>query len=334
MNRELATARMRAKVLHGAGWIALFQSDYVGARAFFEEGLSLYRELEDKNGIAFCLINLGFVAVLSQRDLQTVPALFEEIMSLKPELTDTRVVAELLVFTGLISASEGDVERAIALHEEALALYREIRDVRGISVCLTNTGLLEMAQADHGRAAGLMRENLRLARETDNKLMIHYSFVGLAGVALGLERPSHAARLWGAAEAVRESFGIGFTPLARSHMNYDDLLADARVRLGETAFEKAWVEGKTMTQEEAVEYALEEENPAPAGSPEPAGKRQPAALTRREEEIAAFVALGFTNRRIAEELNISERTAATHVGRILKKLELASREQVAGWAAR
>lgn len=52
-------------------------------------------------------------------------------------------------------------------------------------------------------------------------------------------------------------------------------------------------------------------------------------LTGREEEIAALVASGLTNSRIAEELSISARTVDTHVGRILKKLGLHSREQVA-----
>jgi DNA-binding CsgD family transcriptional regulator len=51
-------------------------------------------------------------------------------------------------------------------------------------------------------------------------------------------------------------------------------------------------------------------------------------LTLREQEVAALAGEGLTNRQIAEELSISEHTAATHVRKILKKLELRSRAQL------
>jgi DNA-binding NarL/FixJ family response regulator len=56
-------------------------------------------------------------------------------------------------------------------------------------------------------------------------------------------------------------------------------------------------------------------------------------LTWRERDVAALLAEGRTNRQIAEQLVISERTAEHHVQSILNKLGLASRAQVAGWAA-
>jgi DNA-binding NarL/FixJ family response regulator len=52
-------------------------------------------------------------------------------------------------------------------------------------------------------------------------------------------------------------------------------------------------------------------------------------LTRREQEIAGHVAQGLTNRRIAEDLVISERTVDTHVQHILAKLGVANRVQLA-----
>jgi DNA-binding NarL/FixJ family response regulator len=54
-------------------------------------------------------------------------------------------------------------------------------------------------------------------------------------------------------------------------------------------------------------------------------------LTQREHEVAALVARGLTNRRIAEELMITEGTAASHVKHILARLTLASRVQIATW---
>ncbi|WP_324499193.1 response regulator transcription factor [Nocardioides sp.] len=65
-----------------------------------------------------------------------------------------------------------------------------------------------------------------------------------------------------------------------------------------------------------------------------APQREQAPLTPREREVIAAIASGATNRQIARELGVSERTARTHVSNILAKLGLASRTQAAMWAVR
>jgi DNA-binding NarL/FixJ family response regulator len=57
-------------------------------------------------------------------------------------------------------------------------------------------------------------------------------------------------------------------------------------------------------------------------------------LTSRERDVLRLVAAGEPNKRIATELEISERTARTHVSRILRKLDLSSRTQAALWAVK
>jgi DNA-binding NarL/FixJ family response regulator len=59
-----------------------------------------------------------------------------------------------------------------------------------------------------------------------------------------------------------------------------------------------------------------------------------AELTSRELDVLRLVAAGKSNKHIAAELAISERTARTHVSRILRKLHLSSRTQAALWAVR
>ena len=57
-------------------------------------------------------------------------------------------------------------------------------------------------------------------------------------------------------------------------------------------------------------------------------------LSRREREVAALVARGLSNRAIAAELSIAEKTAANHIEHIMTKLDLRSRAQIAVWAVR
>jgi DNA-binding NarL/FixJ family response regulator len=90
-----------------------------------------------------------------------------------------------------------------------------------------------------------------------------------------------------------------------------------------------------MALEEVAEYALSKEADQPVAKigQDPSVQDEPTDdLTRREQEIALLVARGLTNRQISRELSISERTAGNHVAKILKKLGLRSRTQIASWA--
>ena len=108
-------------------------------------------------------------------------------------------------------------------------------------------------------------------------------------------------------------------------------LVMVRSQLDEASWRAAWVEGRAMSMDQAIDYALSEEKPTSPVSPAP---ERPSAdeaphLTRREREVAALVARGVTSRQIAKELVLSERTVDNHVANILKKFSLHSREQIA-----
>lgn len=327
-NGEDAT-ELRAKALDGAGWIAMFQGEYEAAKGLLERGLALYRRLGDEDGIVTIITNLSLVAMLGQRRDIPAPSLLEEAMRLRPHLTNRRTIANLLIASGLAAFGQNDTERAWALHEESLTICRETSNTRSTCVCLTNLGLMALGRAEYGLAASLLEEDLRLARGSDDKLSIQHALFGLGSVAAARAQPARAALLWGASEAVREATGIHLTELARSGTKYGDHLSSARAQLGDAPLGRAWAEGKVMAQDRAVEYALEgsERTPSTTLPDGPLGVLTPL-LTRRELEVARLVARKLTNRRIAEELVLSERTVDAHVASILRKLGVRSRAQL------
>jgi non-specific serine/threonine protein kinase len=109
-------------------------------------------------------------------------------------------------------------------------------------------------------------------------------------------------------------------------------IARARAALSRKAFEAAQNEGRAMTLEQAVDYALGLAG-AEEATDQQRGKRQTHdALTVREIEVARLIARGLSNREIATTLFVSERTAEGHVQNILDKLGFDSRAQIAAWA--
>jgi non-specific serine/threonine protein kinase len=114
-------------------------------------------------------------------------------------------------------------------------------------------------------------------------------------------------------------------------MLHEPQLVAAHSRLDQGAWEKSFAEGQAMGLEGAVEYALSEEEPDTSTSPVstvPPTEQTTPNLTQREREVALLLARGLTNRQIARELSISERTAGNHVAKILRKLGLSSRAQI------
>jgi NarL family two-component system response regulator LiaR len=67
---------------------------------------------------------------------------------------------------------------------------------------------------------------------------------------------------------------------------------------------------------------------------QPPGAPATERLTAREQEVLALIARGFSNKRIARELGIAEKTVKTHVGHVLAKLGVTDRTQAAVHAVR
>jgi DNA-binding CsgD family transcriptional regulator len=200
--------------------------------------------------------------------------------------------------------------------------------------------LAALLRGDQRRAEALCEEGFAHAPQPRVMNVTAFLLQASAAVASTQGRPARAARLWGAAESLRETIGANLSPAeAHAHAPYVEA---ARAGLEAAEWDEAWADGKAMTAEEAAAYALargeEQRRTRPrrnSVSKEPAPvNRSGDALTPREREVALLLAGGLTNRQIAGELTISERTVTTHVARILRKLGAASRSQVAASVVR
>ena len=111
-------------------------------------------------------------------------------------------------------------------------------------------------------AKQLFIEALRLHLPQRNRVGIAECLTGLAGVAGAEKHPESAARLFGAAEALRELLGARAWPAERAQLRAQSL-SRARAQLAgdpakEAAWQKSWQEGRAMSMEQAIEYALQD----------------------------------------------------------------------------
>jgi len=321
-------ASARAKALYVAGMMANYQGDHSSAELLLEESLGLFRELEDKLGSAYALSNTGFAA-LGQGQHQRAVTLIEEAVHLFLEVEEKWGAAMMFGFLAVARRDRGDPGRAKRLAERGLALSREVGERQAISAALYTLATLAEAERDHERARALFEEGLTVSAELGNETDVAHYLEGLAAVAAWEDRRVRAALLWGAAEALLEKIEVGVHTYVPDRSLHLSQVAAAHGRLGEEAFEAAWTQGRAMSLEETIEYALDR-----SMTPEETVTLEtyPAGLSAREVEVLRLVAHGMTNAEVAEKLFISSRTVGWHLSSIYRKLGFSSRTEATRFA--
>lgn len=336
--RELGDMWGIAASLMALGNAARLEGNHVRAESLLKESVGLYEQLADSSGRAAALHFLG-LAARDQGDYARAEAVTRESLRLARDLGDTSRIAFSLHSLGLVARDRNDLAQAEALFAESLTLFRELEDTWGVTTALVSLAVVAQRQGDDARAAALLQESLALRNGLGDRPGIAECLEGLAGVALRQNQLERAARYLGAVEALRQL--LNAQVLSAYQADHDRAVSTVRKRLGKKAFETACAAGRHMSMDSMLEDALKPigaelgRTGTAHGAPSAAGRTtvpSSSLLTRREQEVAALISQGRTNREIAGELVITEGTVANHVQHILNKLGLHSRAQIAVWA--
>jgi tetratricopeptide (TPR) repeat protein len=241
------------QVLHYMGTLAAQQGDLDKARALYQDSLLIRYRLVDKANIANLLNNLGIVA-RSQGNYEMARAIHEEALRIRRGLGDRRAIAVSLNNLGNVALDEGGYSEARSRLEEAVALQREVGDRAYIANALNNLGNVARAQGDYGAAYSLYHESLIIAQELGIAWDIAYLLEDMGGLAALQGEAQRALRLVGAASALREASGQPRSSAEQDKL--EQLLEPTRHELGEVAQVSAREDGRAMSLEQAIAYAL------------------------------------------------------------------------------
>lgn len=315
-----------ASVLVELGLVARRQGEYLLATGYFEQSLEIYRQLGELRWVGFMLNNLGLIA-RAQGDLAAAAATLSEAFALMQNVKDRYGMALVSANLGVTELSRESLHQAEALCERSLNLFEELQDRSGIAHASYNLGLVALSRGQYARAATLIVESLTQRLALQESYGIAECLEALARIALAGRQNSLSAMLYASAAATRDAIGAPLPPLERERDERDLAVLRSRLQAG---YHDRLAEGARLTVAQAADLARSVAVPATARLP-----RSPAtSLTRREQEIVRLITEGASNRQIAAQLTISEKTVAAHVQNILNKLGFDSRTQVAAWATR
>ena len=243
----------------------------------------------------------------------------ERALALARRMDLVRLIALCLTTMGELARDRGEFRAAAALLDEAWELAARIGHRVSQRNIMTSQIRLACAAGEAARAVELAGHSLRVARTLGDRSVDTAAWIdALAFAASAMAQYDAAARLFASADALRESIGLAVPAVERQ--GRERALATVRAALGTRVPQRAAGDVSLTAL-----FAFAERVFAPAQMPA-------VALSRREREVASLVARGLSNRAIAERLILGERTVETHVERVLRKLEVHSRHEVAARA--
>jgi predicted ATPase/class 3 adenylate cyclase len=186
LEQSLAThtvvaAALRATALRGAGTLASAQGDYPAARAWLEESLALCRELDDKVGMGYILIQMGHV-MLNLGEYSEAWTQYEGSLALFRELGDKRGMGSALLDLGNVARHKGDFSGASTQYEGSLTLFRDLGDQSGTAKALDSLGNVALDLGDYTKAQTLQEESLALFHELGLKADMSVTLINVGEV--------------------------------------------------------------------------------------------------------------------------------------------------------
>ncbi|HEY8284795.1 MAG TPA: helix-turn-helix domain-containing protein [Chloroflexota bacterium] len=256
--RDRLSLHLQSRALIAALTATYGEGDVDTVTGYAEELLDLSRQLGgDPISEAFARATFGLLAT-QRGDYQCAARHLEKTVPLFHEAGDEGMASQASSWIGTLHLLQGDDRGARRRFDEGLAHGRRIGDRLGICNALFNLGQLALSRGEYDEAARWFEQGIQPSRDMGDRPNIAYILEGL-GVVAGLRGAAHrAARLLGAADGLIEAVGVrGHTYYLPYRTRYEHAIAAASARLGAPAFEAARAEGRRMTVEQAIAYALQ-----------------------------------------------------------------------------
>ena len=252
---------LRARLMEAFGGVAWWQADLDAMGPAYGEALEIWERIGDQREIVNALYNDSFRYAVAADPKATDPdgignRQMLRALEIADAIRDDRGRANLLWGLGNYTYFHDSDDRGLAMFREALAIFHRIGDrtMEAWSYHMLSSAQLRIDQTDEAR------------RNVSEALRLFHGFGDVAGITLALDDFAalavadgdlpRAARLWGAARALSSAGGVRLTDFVDEQYEFYSR-PNARFSLAPDELERYALEGRAMTLDESVAYALE-----------------------------------------------------------------------------
>lgn len=235
------------------------------ARTHGQDSVNIFRQLGDQWGLALALNDLGNIVVAQGRILSHSPAgsrqgaqmfynegrgYYEEGLEIWRRLNDRWGLQLTLIQLGTLAYEEEEYAAALQYYEEALQVLTLSDDKWGRAAVLRGLGSVNVAKKDFKRAAQDYLESLVLHWQLGRYQLIVECIEGIALIAVEIGQTDDAARLYGAAERMRDDSKLWDIPGHRESFN--KRLSSLKSLVDADRFNKAWNAGRSWKADQVL----------------------------------------------------------------------------------
>jgi predicted ATPase/class 3 adenylate cyclase len=250
--RAIGSDRDSILACYTLAWIELLRGAPAKGVEYANQAATLARSVAARWELALALTVLAW-ATSDLGNLKGAEEMLRESLSLSQELEDDRGVSMSLGSLGTTAMLSGDYIRAIELSEEASTLLRRLDDPRFLANTLTVIGIASLYTAEWDRAADALEEGVGLSARGSDRSTAADQLRAAAALAARAGFAQRAGVTWGAAEEILRSMRAEAGPATRA---LDAWIAKAETALGSERFELARREGRALSFDDALEYAV------------------------------------------------------------------------------
>jgi predicted ATPase/class 3 adenylate cyclase len=290
------TPALRAKSLHALAFVSFSVGRELDAYEYAEQSIALYRQLDDKSGLASALLvaslslestgklveaetalkealalaqseengfviswvlnTLARVTARLHGDMQAAWDFTEEALRLSNDVEVAGHIADVYEMRGFLAAFSGRYEEARLWFEKAMDAFRDAGANFSVLLNKSNLAHLERQFGHHQQALERYRETIVGFYDVGQQGAVAHQLECFGFLAMAGDQNERALKLFAAADALRVRVR---SPMTSEEQDYfDEQINILHQRLHAHQFERIWTSGRALSMEQALEFALGE----------------------------------------------------------------------------
>jgi tetratricopeptide (TPR) repeat protein len=253
--REINDLRLLAQALASLGIGELYSGDPEAAFVVTQESISISKQLGLRNEYAWALNTMTHVYTVNGDDTQLITTK-NEIRRLEQEVGIPSNTAKAERDLSIQQFKQGSKSEALQHAENAFALFEEQGDKYDLTFFKSDVAHALRQSEDLTRALSYYRQSILLWQDFGHRAAVAHQLECFALIALAQGQNERATKLFSAADNSREISRSIRTPVEQDE--FEKAKSKLKSVMGEDEFNKSWNDGRSITMEQAIEFALEE----------------------------------------------------------------------------